>query len=293
MRFKIGPQVNQFLRRVADWKLEAELFLQRKFHTVVSPESARVIISMTSYPARIRHAWISLETLFRQDYPSYAVVLVLTTSQFPHRRLPRKIRHLEKRGLTVLWVVEDGKSADHIWPAYSMYRHARIVSVDDDKFFPKNLLELLVEEANKHPEAIVGARGWELAESKASVAFGENWTRATNATPSSLLFMPPGNGSLYPPGSLPELAGNYELMREVCPTADDVWFWAMGLLSGTESRCLGMGAHRPVIRQVRTHSLASLNAGPAQFKAVLRHFSLESKILSAIRKQNSGRVGKS
>lgn len=272
-----------FLRMVVERMLEIDLLRDRNKHTVAPPEEAEVVVSMTSYPARIKSAWISLETIFRQHYDLFAVVLVLTRSQFPTGKLPKKIRHLERRGLVVIWVEQDGKSADHIWPAYSRFRHARIVSVDDDKFFPRDLLAKLTAESDRYPGAVIGARGWEIAEVGGSLAFGVNWARAKRSTPSCLLFMPPGNGSLYPPRSLPELAGNYDIMRRVCPTADDVWFWAMALLEGTESRCLGMAAHRPVSRQRRTDSLASLNAGPAQFRAALDFFQLEDSVLNSIR----------
>ena len=280
--------LNSFLRIVLDRRLEIELLWGANRHTVVPPDEADVVVSMTSYPARIKFAWISLETLFRQKYESFAVVLILARAQFPTGRLPKRIRRLQERGLAVIWVNQDGKSADHIWPAYSRFRHARIVSVDDDKFFPPELLAQLTAESDSSPGVIVGARGWEMAEARGSVAFGENWVRANRSSPSSLLFIPPGNGSLFPPGSLPEMAGDYDLMREVCPSADDVWFWAMAVLAGTESKCLGMAAHRPVSRQQRTDSLASLNAGPTQFKTALEHFGLERKVLSSIRRLSSG-----
>ena len=279
----VRARLDKTFRRLVDLKLEIGLRIGRQKYRVIQPEQAQVVVSMTSYPARIEFAWISLETLFRQDFQDFAIVLVLAKSQFPGGRLPKSIRKLQGRGLRVLWVDKDGKSADHIWPAYFLYNNARIVSVDDDKFFPPDLLTKLTAEANRSPGAIVGARGWQMAEANGTVAFGEGWSRANLSTPSPILFMPPGNGSLYPPGSLPEMAGDYELMSEICPTADDVWFWAMGLQAGTESKCLGMNAHRPVIRQLKTESLASLNAGPAQFRAVLKHFHLESKVLAAIR----------
>lgn len=233
---------------------------------------------MKSYPARIRHAWLALESLFRQDFDDYIMVLVLVDSQFPGRQVPRSIRKLVKRGLTILWIQEDGKSFDHLWPAYCAYPEAKIISVDDDKFFPPNLLSTLVEHSKSAPGRIIGARGWEMRAQSGRVAFGVGWLRAGLETPTERLFMPPGNGSLYPPGSLPTATGNYELMRKICPNADDVWYWAMARTAGVESLCLGLPPHRPIWKQSRTPALADLDPGPAEFESTCKHFNLEGQL---------------
>jgi hypothetical protein len=235
---------------------------------------------MKSYPARIRHAWIALESLFRQDFDDYIMVLVLVDSQFPGRQVPRSIRKLVKRGLTILWIQEDGKSFDHLWPAYCAYPEAKIISVDDDKFFPPNLLSTLVEHSKSAPGRIIGARGWEMRAQGGRVTFGAGWLRAGLHTPTERLFMPPGNGSLYPPGSLSKETGDYELMRKICPTADDVWYWAMTRMAGVHSLCLGLPPHRPIWKQSRTPALADRDPGPAEFARVLEHFALTATVVA-------------
>ena len=271
------------LKALRDWAANSQretiYLLTRSRYVVQRPEYTDVVVSMTSYPARIRHAWIAIESLFRQDYPVFSIVLVLTKSQFPGLRLPGKIRHQQKRGLTIIWVDKDGRSSDHIWPAYSMFKGSRIVSVDDDKFFPPHLLSSLVEESTRFPKAIIGARGWQMFPVDGRLEFGNGWTRADTASPSHSLFIPPGNGTLYPPGSLPPVAGDFDLMTTVCPTADDVWFWATATMFGSKFRCLGMPPHPPVMKQLATESLASLNEGPRQFRRAVEHFGFEEALV--------------
>lgn len=237
---------------------------------------------MTSYPARIKGSWVSLESLFRQTNKDFTLILVLAESQFPGRRLPILIEVLCKKGLQILWVREDKGSFDHLWPAYLAYPGSRIISVDDDKVFPSNLVELLVEASDLRPGAIIGARGWEMRPIGNRVVFGESWVRATRDTPSEKLFMPPGNGSLYPPGSLPDQTGDIRLMRKVCPRADDVWYWAMARLAGTPSHCLAMAPHSQALTQVRTPALADVNPGVTEFAAVLEEFSLTENLIRDI-----------
>jgi hypothetical protein len=210
------------------------------------------------------------------------MVLILAESQFPSREVPKSIRSLVSRGLEILWVQRDGRSSDHLWPAYKHFPECRIVSVDDDKFFPVDLIARLAHESEKRPNTIIGARGWEITSVEGSISFGDGWTRASLFTQSERLFMPPGNGSLYPPGSLPDIAGDFELMNKICPNADDVWFWAMARLAGTSSLCLGLPPHRPVWRQSMTPALAHLNPGAEEFKSVMGYFRMEESLLNDI-----------
>jgi hypothetical protein len=264
---------------LVDLRLELFYRLSSSRHTLKDAEAARIVVSMKSYPARIRHAWISLESLFRQDFEGYRVVLVLAEAQFPGKVVPRSITRLVGKGLEILWVERDGRSFDHLWPAYKAFPECTIISVDDDKYFPPSLVSQLVEQSHRLPGVIVGARGWEMRANGGEIEFGNGWVRADKDTPSIKLFMPPGNGSLYPQGSLPEQTGDYALMAEICPNADDVWYWAMARMHGTESVCLGLPAHRPVWKQTRTPALADLDPGPREFSSVLSTFGLRDSLI--------------
>lgn len=275
-------KLDVFLRILKDLQIEVVYRLVDSKIRIAANSSPDVVVSMKSYPARIRHAWLAIESLFRQDCTGYIVVLVLVESQFPGRRVPRSITRLVKRGLSILWIQEDGKSFDHLWPAYCAYPKASIISVDDDKFFPSNLVSTLVTHSKSAPGKIIGVRGWEIVAQEGRVTFGAGWLRAGLETPPQRLFMPPGNGSLYPPGSLPEETGNYELMREICPNADDVWYWAMARMAGVQSLCLGCPPHRPIWKQSRTPALADLDPGPAEFTQVLDHFRLRADLITEL-----------
>jgi len=182
------------------------------------------------------------------------------------------IRLQARKGLTVLWVDTDNRSFDHLWPAYRAFPEKSVISVDDDKHFPPMLVGTLRQYSLEFPGAIIGSRGWQMRLSEGGIEFGPGWRRANSDTVSDDLFMPPGNGSLYPPGSLPDLTGDIVLMEEICPIADDVWYWAMAKLSGTESVCAGMPAHRPVMRQSGTPALSHHDPGPRDFRKTVDHF---------------------
>jgi hypothetical protein len=245
-------------------------------------KSSNFIVSMTSYPARIKHAWLSIESLFRQEDRNFKLVLVLAENQFPNRRVPRSIGRLRNKGLEILWVSRDGGSFDHLWPVYEKYPESTIISVDDDKFFSPNLVGKLRAASLNFPSTIIGWRGWQMRTCDGELTFGRGWLRATKKTPSEHLFMPPGNGSLYPPGSLPLETGDYVVREKICPNADDVWYWALAHLGGTKSLCLGLPNHRSVWQQNGAPSLASIQPGPKEFQQVIDHFELQESVSKSL-----------
>lgn len=265
---------------LVDLRLEAEFRLSLNRHRLVAGPASGIIVSMTSYPARIRNSWIALESLFRQSDKNFHLVLVLAAPQFPGKKLPRMIRKLQKKGLEILWTEVDGRSFDHLWPAYQRYGDCAIISVDDDKFFDSDMVSILRAESRERPGQVIGWRGWCIIPQSGEIAFSDGWIRASRDSPQKSLFMPPGNGSLYPPGSLPDLTGDRELREKLCPNADDVWYWAMTLVHGTKSFCLGMSNHRPIWKQSRTPSLFAINPGPTEFKNVAEFFEIGERFLA-------------
>ena len=273
---------NEVLVVLFDLWLEIRYRLTSHRYQLVADDDPGVVVCMTSYPARITFAWLSLESLFRQTDIGFNLVLVLAENQFPGRKVPSRIRKMEKRGLEILWVCRDGGSFDHLWPAYTKYPNSAVISVDDDKFFSPTMVQKLKLASRVSPGTIVGWRGWQMRTVQGQIRFGEGWSRASKSTPSVELFIPPGNGSLYPPGCLSPLVGDYELREQVCPNADDVWYWAMARLNGTPSLCLAEPNHRAVWRQARTISLAAVQPGPGEFQQVVAHFDLEKELLRTL-----------
>ena len=62
-----------------------------------------------------------------------------------------------------------------------------------------------------------------------------NWKLSSNYEDASYLNLFTGvGGVLYPPNSLNDNVTNYDLANELCPNADDIWFWAMAVLNKTK-----------------------------------------------------------
>lgn len=253
--------------------------LRLRSRAFIPDPRAKLIVSLTSFPARINHAWIAIESIFQQDLRPSKVVLVLSDEEFPTRELPKRIQHQVERGLEILWTPRDTRGYKKLLPARERYPDATIVTVDDDILFEPWRLRQLVEAAKVRRGAIIGHRGWVVTKTHNGLAPYVSWPIAGPETPAELTFLTSGAGTLFPPHVLPmdELL-NIDLLLELCPLADDIWFWAVARTAGVECYCLGNHGLRSVQRLKRTPALYHSNWGEAQndvqLAAVIAHFGL-------------------
>ena len=68
-----------------------------------------IIISLTSFPTRIKNVWMTCATLLNQDVDNVHVVLWLSKEQFPRGMadLPKKLIWLTDKGLDIRFVNDD------------------------------------------------------------------------------------------------------------------------------------------------------------------------------------------
>lgn len=195
----------------------------------------KLIVSLTTFPARINIVHKTISTLLQQTLKPDEVVLWLADSQFPGRTLPTSLTDLQKYGLTIKWC-EDIRSFKKLIPSLKEYPNDIIVTVDDDNYYDNRLLETLYNSYLKNP-AFIHARQAFVVKSdkkfKLSIK-SRNYSYDKTYLP-SFLNEPVGcGGVLYPPRSLHENVLNQEQFMDVIPTNDDIWFWAHALQNNTK-----------------------------------------------------------
>lgn len=122
---RAAPTAARIKRRVTQVRESANTAVSRAFlahgPTVKSTSrSPELVVSFTSFPARIEDAWIAADSLMRQDVPPDAVVLVLSQEEFPDQEVPRSLRLMQRRGLEILWVDRDLRSFKKLLPVSSV-----------------------------------------------------------------------------------------------------------------------------------------------------------------------------
>lgn len=201
-----------------------------------------VVVSLTSYPARIHQVQHTIQSLLSQAFKASAVVLWLAREQFPNgdADLPPDLLALRAKGLTIDWC-NDIKSFKKLIPSLRKYPRSVIVTADDDILYEKDWLARLVASYMATPDAIHCCRAHKarVDDSGALLPY-KRWPREIQSTEAAFdHFFTGCGGVLYPPDSLDARVLNEQLFTAICPFGDDIWFWGMALLKGTRIKVIG------------------------------------------------------
>lgn len=198
-------------------------------------EKSNIIVSLTSFPARINTVWLTITTLLNQTVKPKMVVLWLAKEQFPDKEaLPPKLLELEKCGLTIEFC-EDLRPHKKYFFTLKKYPDADIITVDDDIFYPEDLIELLVGASNKNPGVVCCLWGGEIVlDDMKQIAPYNKWTGSTNnSSYPSLYLMPVGCGGVLYPAHIFDGTDilNMDAIKKLCLNNDDLWLKSMCLMN--------------------------------------------------------------
>lgn len=185
-----------------------------------------LIASLTSFPARIENANISLECIFSQSVQPDRIILWLAKEQFPNQiaSLPQKITSMISRGLEIRFC-EDLKSHKKYYYTIQENPNAFIVTFDDDLYYPTNIIENLLTLYKKYPKNVIATRAHKMQFEGNKLKSYSKWLHNYNEEKSSLHLMhTSGAGTLFPPNlNLDDTFFDKELLMKLSPNSDDVW----------------------------------------------------------------------
>ena len=200
----------------------------------VKPRDEEYIISLTSFPARISYVHIAIETLMRQTFKPDCIILWLAESQFPEKKLPENLTRLESLGLTIRWC-DDLRSHKKYHYVLQENPNANIILADDDIFYPRDMLAVLVKEHKKRPKDIIASIGAQIHPNLS--ALPSTWIAPTLKKThfSNKIQAYSGQGTLYPAQCFPKEIFQKKKAIELAASADDLWLQAMSLLTHTKT----------------------------------------------------------
>jgi hypothetical protein len=198
-----------------------------------------IVVSLTSFPARIKTVFVTIDSLLCQSLKPNHIILYLAEEEFPSKEIPEALKAQQKRGLEIHWVQNNYRPYNKLVHALKEYPEAVIITVDDDAFYEPSLLEEFYLEHLKNPKNIISKRYRAVTYDQDLHVKGYNQWCAPQVKDSSFFIFPTGlGGILYPPHSLDEMVSNEVLFMELCPYQDDIWFWAMAVKNNTTFSCL-------------------------------------------------------
>ena len=199
-----------------------------------------VIVSITSYPARIHEAVLAIRTVYRQTMQPDQVVLWLGEEKFPNKLgdLPKELLQLvSEKGLEIRWREDLGPHTKYFY-AFKEFPDALVITIDDDILYPPDRIENLYQCYLRFPQAVSAGRAdfvpvFEQEEIPPVTA----WPQEVDAwvlQPSMQLYAMGVNCVLYPTALFSQVAEllDKETIRRVCPYADDLWLKAMQAVAG-------------------------------------------------------------
>ena len=202
--------------------------------------SKKLIVSLTSYPARIHCLAQSLATIYRQTMLPDEVVLWLAESQFPKKLkdLPADLLKLvTEKKLSVQWCEDDLKSHKKYFYAFKKYPDALVITIDDDILYHPRLIENLYASWILHPNAVSVFRAHLILISETGrILPYKEWVKDMDvcvSKPSMQLLATNGAGSLYPTALFTKAYDllDIDTIKRTCPFADDLWLKAMQLVA--------------------------------------------------------------
>jgi len=201
-------------------------------------DTSDIIVSLTSFPARIDKVHKVIKTLLNQSVRPKKVILWLAEDEFPNKDadLPQQLLDLKKYGLTISYC-ENLFSHKKYYGTLRDYPECDLITVDDDVFYPENMIENLIKGRKQHPGCICAniCNLFQL-DDDGDVYSYDKWDYIYDTSYASIAVFPVGMGGvLYSRGLLNKEVLNADTMKETAKTVDDLWLRAMGILNKSKA----------------------------------------------------------
>ena len=197
----------------------------------------KVIVSLTSFPARISYVHLAIKSLMLQSYKPDRIILWLAEEQFPDKQLPKALTDLCAYGLEIKYGENLYGHKKYFYALQQQKEDELVITYDDDLIYPPNSIKRAVETHLKYPSAIVCNRAQALAyDKKGEIKNPGRWdTLSSEGVKKNSYKLCPstGGGCLYPYGALHEDARNVMLIQELALKGDDLWIMFMANEKGT------------------------------------------------------------
>lgn len=196
----------------------------------------RVIVSLTSFPARIHKVYYAIKSLMLQTYKADEIILWLSESQFPERKLPENFKYLTDRGLTIRWCDDLRSHKKYFYVLQEQKDNEVVITYDDDIIYEADSIEKLMVSHKQYPDCIICNRGHEIVfDNEGNLTEYKHWSIHSPigvSEPTMYLVPSTGNGCLYPYSAMPSVTFDWEKAKANAYSADDIWMRFCSLSNG-------------------------------------------------------------
>lgn len=224
-------------------RLLASYHLPEFLHNAPLPKSVchcnDVVVSLTSFPARINDVWMTISSMLRQTYTPAKIILWLSKEQFHSKQdLPNNLTRLEGDVFEIRFVESDIRSHKKYVYAFRDFPDMLVITVDDDIIYSPYLIESLVEEHKKHPDDVLCRYAKKINRGPDGKLLPYNKWKTLDYICDTDVFFGSGGGTLFQPQKMFKDILNLDLSQTLTPLADDIWLNAMSRLAGLKTRLI-------------------------------------------------------
>lgn len=208
----------------------------RAFNPSKKPIIKNMVLSMTSYPERMKDMHYAIFSILNQSIQPEKFILWLAASEFPNgeQNVPENVLQFKKYGLEIRFT-EAIRSFKKIIPALENFSDKILVSADDDIFYPENWLKELYSSYRKNHTKIYAHRMHKVCLENGNIKEYSCWDKCIIDRKGNYLNFPTSvGGILYPPNIFKKEAVNKNSFLKLCPNQDDVWVWSMAVLNNVK-----------------------------------------------------------
>lgn len=236
--------------------------IRRAFGSYPEPLTGEggIVVSLTSFPPRMKHLWMTVDSLMRQEVRPAEILLHLYEGDFPGGDgIPASLKPYLGRGLKIVWAPEDLRP--HLKYFYSIPAEADglrrcVVTVDDDLFYLPDTLSRLQALHRLHPDDVCAN-----IVKKAVGPHYADWEWPLHPTSGDKDAVALGfGGVLYPPSFYDrcrERLFDIGSIRGLCLGQDDLWLKTVENLCGVS---VSSGEYFPLPPDVPGSQKISLSA---------------------------------
>lgn len=200
-----------------------------------SNKDSRIIVSFTSIPSRIETVHLVVENILSQTLVPDRIMLYLSVEDFPEKTVPESLSSMTGEVFNIEFVEGNLKSHKKYFYAMQEYPKDLIVTIDDDLYYPEDMIEKLVEGHKEHAKEVICLRAHTVAVEDGKILPYSNWMKEVHIvkTPSYATLATTGAGTLFPPKSVHKDAFDVEKIHKLAETTDDLWLKWMELKNKT------------------------------------------------------------
>lgn len=273
-------------------RVKYDLIIRHRINVSKNIESS-IVVSLTSYGQRLRHSVeYSIYSLLKQKLRPAKIIVWCDKGDVTPDKLPKSYILLKQYGVEFKEYAPKIRSYKKLIPTLKEFPDYHHIIVDDDIYYSPDLIKELYMAHQQDPEAIVAHavtvplfdetgkeilpyRQWAQYIGKANAPQGYN----------RMTIVPLGYGGIfYPKNAFDKEVENEEVFCNLCPLADDLWFYVHSIRLGinkikvanSKVRIFPVDLLRQYISRDRlTATNRKKNENDTQLENLLNHYGLK------------------